>query len=120
MIVIELDQKICRIGTVHPLGTVFYVIFCCLSGDGITEDHLADGLSAEKANVEFLYRTDPIRNSLIVDLKAELVKHICGIIEPQMPVNISVEIFGLGIFDTLMPYRFGYRPECPLSGSSAI
>ena len=66
VIIVELDQKICRIGTVYPLGTVLYLVFFCFACDSVAENHLSDGLAAKKTDVKLLNRTDPIRNSLVL------------------------------------------------------
>ena len=99
IVIIELNQKISRIDRVHPLRTVLYLITDGFSGNRITEYYLPDGLSAEQPDIKFFHRTDPVRSPFFVHLEAKLIKNIGRIAEPQMTVNIPVEVFRLGIFD---------------------
>ena len=99
MIIIELDEQVRRIHPVYPARALIHRHRLAFSGHRITQDHLADGLSAEETDRKILHRTDPIRRPLIIDLKAQLIEDIRGITKTQMPVDIPVKIFGLGVTD---------------------
>ena len=95
MVVIKLDQKIRRIGTVYPCRTVFDLIIFTFSCYCITKNHSSNGLSAKKSDIEFFHRAYPVGSSLFVNLKAELVKNVSRILKSQMSVNIPVKILCL-------------------------
>ena len=76
MIIIEINKKIRRIYTVYPCRYVLYFEHLCVTGNGITKDYFTNCLSTEKADVKLLNRSDPVRSSVLIDLKVYRVKNI--------------------------------------------
>ena len=105
MVVVKFQQKIRRIRTVHPLRTVFDRIIFRLACLGITQNHTSNGLAAKQADVELLHRAYPVRNTVIIDLKTDLIEHVSRITESQMTVNVAVKQFRLGIPDRLIQHH---------------
>ena len=117
MIIVQFHQKIRRIYPVYPGGTVFHLVIYTFTGYCVAQHNPANGLSAEQTNVVFFHRTDPVGNSVIINLKAELIKNICGIAESQMPVNIPVQILRLRILHSLLQLHQLCILGCHINGN---
>ena len=108
VVIIKLHKKIRRICTVDPLRGILNGIICRLSCNRIAEHDPANSHAAEQADIEFLYRTDPVRGSLLIHLKAQIVKNVGRITESQMTVDIPVEMVTGSVFHPLVElYKFG-------------
>ena len=90
MIIVQFYQQICRIHTVYPSRAIFHCHILALAGHCIAQNHSADGLPSEQPYRIFFHGTYPIRHTILVDLKTQLIKNVSGILESQVSINIPV------------------------------
>ena len=89
---------------INPLRHFIDRIIFCLPGDGVAKNNTSDRLSSKESDIKLLHRSYPVRNSVVVNLKTQLSKDVGRIPEPQMPVNVPVEIFACGVFHSFVQH----------------
>ena len=86
---------------IHPAGDILHIVVHALTSDGIYQHRAFYIHTAEQADGFIHPRADPIRRAGFVNLKIRRGKHIGRILEAQMAHQITVEVFGCGVFDAL-------------------
>ena len=105
VIIIELHQEFGGIHLIDPGRHILHRIIRTFPGHGVHQHNPAHRFSAEQADVEFFHRADPVRHAVVIDLEEKLVSENIGRkTEPDMPVQIPVKVFRLGIFDALLQH----------------
>ena len=69
MIVVKFNKKVGWIGPVYPFGTILDLQILALSCLSVAQHHSSYGLASEKSDIKLFHRADPVRSSLIIDLK---------------------------------------------------
>ena len=102
VIVILLDDQLGGKYMVHPCGDIRHIVVGVFTGNGVHQHRAGDIRAAEQADGPVDPGADPPGTAFLVDLKGRLVKNEGGILEPEIPVQIAVEMLGGGIADALL------------------
>ena len=97
--VVLLDEQFGRIGAVDPLGHIVDGQVRALARGGVHHDHTLDGGAAEQADGTRLHRADPPRLAVLVDLERLLIKHVEGVLQLHVAVDIAGQRLGTRIED---------------------
>ena len=96
------NKQVRRIRTVHPLRHVFDGIVKGFARVSVHQYHALDGFAAKQTDSTGLNRANPPGRTIFVDFKALLLKHIEGIAQLHVTVDIFEEGVGLRIVDGLV------------------
>ena len=122
-VVIQLgDDQVGIIKLVDPLGNLVLLIIIGLAGNGVHKDRSVDVFSAPPADAVLDGGSDPVRRSLVVDLKGDLFKHFCRIEEADMAVDVPEEVLAGRVFHSIFqPYQvclLGHHVHGDIGGQS--
>ena len=102
VVIIQLHEQIRRISAVDPLRRVFDGIVRRLAGYRVAEHDSPDRNSSKQPDIVLLDRADPVWHALFVHLKAQVVKDICRILEPQMAVDVAVKMIACRVLHSFV------------------
>ena len=122
VIVILLHDKLGVIEVIHPGGDVGGVIVLALAGDGVDQYAALHVCAAEEADGLDNPGADPVGHPLLVDLHHRLGKHVGGVVEAQVAVEVAAEVLGGGVLDALLePYQLhilGHHVDDDIGGQA--
>ena len=87
--VVLLDQKLCGICAVDPLGHLIDRDVGALARRCVHHDDAIDGRTSEQADRTLLHGADPPRVAILVNLERLLVKHVEGVLQLHVTVDVA-------------------------------
>ena len=87
--VVLLDQKLCGICAVNPFRHLIDRDVGALARRCVHHDDAVDGRTSEQADRTLLHGADPPRVAILVNLERLLVKHIEGILQLHVTVDVA-------------------------------
>ena len=87
--VVLLDQKLCRICSVDPFWHLIDRDVGALARRRVHHNDAVDGRTPEQANRTLLHGADPPRVAILVNLERLLVKHVEGVLQLHVTVDVA-------------------------------
>ena len=87
--VVLLDQKLCGICAVDPLGHLIDRDVGALARRCVHHDDAVDGRTSKQADRTLLHGADPPRVTVLVDFERLLVKHVEGVLQLHVTVDVA-------------------------------
>ena len=87
--VVLLDQKLCRICSVNPFRHLINRDVGALARRRVHHDDAVDGSAAKQADRTLLHGADPPRVAILVDFERLLVKHVEGVLQLHVTVDVA-------------------------------
>ena len=97
-----LNDQVAGIGAVNPLGAVGKLVVLGLAGAGVDKDDVRDGRALKEAHGLLLHGEDPPGGAVLVELEGLLVKHVGGVLELHIAVDVAGKRLALAVENGLL------------------